>query len=354
MGPGERKIGKGRVRPDSGRQPFGDMNCRLKPVLDGDWRTVAPSPDLTAKLGRAGFLEEQATRVEHNAVVDNHVFCDALGIWHCWACVRCTAVGRVLYHWKTEDFFASPWQATGEVLRCDRTAGESIHDYHGQEWIQSPYFIEVDGTYFMFYGGHTTGVGADGNPAHGDDERNECQMCLMTSPDGVTWTRHRNAAGLSRIFVGPGEVRDPCLLNVDGVWHCYYAGYEAGKRHLPGFYVRTSDDLTNWSESICVHRDLDMAGGRWDCECPHVVYRQGYFYLFRTEDYYESRTHVYRSEDPLDFGVGEAGDKYVDLFPVAAPELFMGPDGQEFVTSVHNPPLGAQIAPVRWETRPTA
>jgi hypothetical protein len=322
------------------------MKRKLKPVLDGNWWTVAPSPDLTAQLGG---VVEQSSNGEHNAVVDNHVFRDAAGVWHCWACVRSTAVGRVLYHWKTEDFFASPWQATGEILRCDPCVGESIDDYHGQEWIQSPYFLELDGTYYMFFGGHTTGVDADGMPAHGDDPRNECQMCLMTSSDGATWTRHRNVDGLSRLFIGPGEVRDPCVIRVDAVWYCYYAGYEAAKRDVPGFFARTSVNLIDWSGPVCVHRDQSLAGGRWDSECPHVVYREGYFYLFRTEDYYRSLTHVYRSEDPLDFGVGDASDLYVSSFPVAAPELFVGPAGREFVISVHNPPLGAQIAPVRWE-----
>ena len=92
----------------------------------------------------------------------------------------------MLHHWQTDDFFASPWRATGEIIRCDRSAGESLDDYHGQEWIQSPYFIEAGGTFYMFYGGHATGMGADGLPAHADDDRNECRMCLMTSPDGVS------------------------------------------------------------------------------------------------------------------------------------------------------------------------
>ena len=325
------------------------MKRKLRPMLDGEWRLIAPSPDLSAQLGPGNAPEEQATGKEKNAVVDFHVFTDATEVWHCWACIRATAVGRILYHWRSEDFFAGPWQATGEIIRCDREAGESIDDYHGQEWLQSPYVVRDGGTFYMFYGGHTTGRGADGLPARDTDERNECQMCLMTSPDGVQWTRHRDADGFSRVFVGPGEVRDPCVLKIDGRWYCYYAGYDTNHRERPGFYCRTSDDLLHWGEAVCVHQDLKLGGGRWNTECPHVVQRDGYFYLLRTEEYYSATTHVFRSEDPLDFGVGDSSDKYVGRLAVAAPEIVTGPDGREYACSVHQPPKGMQVCPLRWD-----
>jgi sucrose-6-phosphate hydrolase SacC (GH32 family) len=325
------------------------MKRKLRPVLDGEWRLICPSPDLSDQLGPGNAPEEQAGNKEKNAVVDNHAFQDACGTWHAWACIRATAVGRILYHWKSDDFFASPWQATGEIIRCDRAAGESLEDYHNQEWIQSPYIIREGNTFYMFYGGHTTGVGPDGKPAYDVDDRNECQMCLMTSPDGVTWTRHRDADGFSRVFVGPGEVRDPSLIKIGELWYCYYAGYETGDRTRPGFYARTSKDLIHWSEPKCIHRDYAYGDGRWNTECPHVVYRDGYYYLLRTVTYYESNTQVFRSEDPLDFGVNDASEKHVGVFPVAAPEIILGPDGREYVLSVHQPPKGMQICPIRWE-----
>lgn len=331
-------------------QPAG----KLRPVLEGDWRLIAPAPDLTRHFGPGNApYEKQADRHELNAVVDHHVFQDAAGIWHAWACVRNTQVGRVLYHWRTADFHASPWEDTGEMVRCDRSCGESVDDYGGMEWLQSPFVVRDGGTFYMFYGGHTTGADASGRPASGDDPRNECQMCLMTSPDGVAWKRHHNADGTSRVFVGPGEVRDPCVVRIGGLWHCYYAGYELQQADRPGFYCRSSSDLVHWSAPACVHRDLEVGAEfgmrrRWHTECPFVVEREGWYYLFRTLRYYNPITYVYRSADPLDFGIDGAGDRLITQLPVAAPEVIAGPDGREYLTSVHNPPLGMQMAPLRW------
>ena len=174
------------------------------------------------------------------------------------------------------------------------------------------------------------------------------QMCAMVSDDGWKWERLRNDEGKSRVFAGPGEVRDPCLLKIDGVWHCYYAGYDKGDPNNPGFYCRTSTDLHSWSDYTVVHVDHTISANRWGTECPHVVRRDGYFYLFRTENYYEAKTHVFRSEDPLDFGVGAAAGEYVGTFPAAAVEIYEI-DGKEYVSSNHNPPLGTQMAEMAWE-----
>ena len=85
-------------------------------------------------------------------------------------------------------------------------------------------------------------------------------------------------------------------------------------------------------------------------ECPHVVFRGGYYYLFRTEDYGLARTHVFRSEDPLDFGAGDASDGYVGMIGVAAPEIIVGPDGIEYITSNHDLRNGTKLCRLRWET----
>ncbi len=98
-----------------------------------------------------------------------------------------------------------------------------------------------------------------------------------------------------------------------------------------------------------VHQDRRFGVHRCATECPHVVYRDGYYYLFRTEDYYHSKTHVFRSEDPCDFGIGDSRPKYVGPFPAAACELYTDADGNEYVSSNHNPPLGTQMCRLRWE-----
>ncbi|MHC4714047.1 MAG: hypothetical protein ACYTAN_12380 [Planctomycetota bacterium] len=329
----------------------------MRPELDGDWWLIAAPPDLTgilpgAERHRAAW-QAAGGEQEHNAPVDHHLFRGPDGVWHLWGCVRETAVGRILYRWESLEITQSPWRPTGEIIRCDRSAGESIKDWNGREWIQSPYLVFENGTHYMFYGGHSTDADEAGDPLPeglpGRERRGltACQMCLMTSTDGRTWTRHRGEEGFSRVFTGPGEVRDPCLLKIDDLWHCYYAGFGENDQSMPGFFVRTSRNLVDWSDWKIVHQDLNMAAGNWQTECPHVVFRGGRYYLFRTEDYYGAKTHVYVSDDPLDFGVGDASDKYVGAFPAAAVEVYEI-DGTEYVTSSHNPALGTQMCRLKW------
>jgi len=155
---------------------------KLKPVLDGDFWLIGASPDLP-ELG-----ETDGAPVHE--CVDHHVFRDGDGLWHLWGCIRGTPVGRIMYHWEADSLTQSPWRKTEEIIRVDHRAGESLDDWYGEEWIQSPFVVEQAGTYYMFYGGHGTGKDADGNPVPRGDARTACQMCLMTSSDGRDWVRY--------------------------------------------------------------------------------------------------------------------------------------------------------------------
>jgi hypothetical protein len=170
----------------------------------------------------------------------------------------------------------------------------------------------------------------------------------MTSLDGRHWRRRQDASGHSRLFVGPGEARDPCVILIGPRWVMYYAGYHNDDPEQAGFYARTSGDLLNWSDWRLVHLDRQFGAGRWDTECPHVVHRRDAYYLFRTEDYATARTHVFCSADPFDFGIGDASAHYVGSIEVAAPEVVVDSDGSEFITSNHALRLGTMMARLRW------
>jgi hypothetical protein len=330
---------------------------KLKPVLSCEWRLIGKNPDLNGLLpGNEDHLrkwEESGKKGEFNSAVDHHLFRGPDGNFHLWGCVRATAVGRILYHWETGDIMKTPWRETGEFIRCDRSAGECIDDWEGQEWLQSPFFIKEGDKYYMFYGGHSTDRTISGKEIPGDiqgaERKNKtaCQMCLMTSEDGRHWTRYKNGQGLSRIFAGPGEVRDPCLIKIKDEWFCYYTGFRNEDQSQPAFFVRRSKDLVNWSDYKVVFQDTKCRNGFWHSECPHVVFREGFYYLFRTEDYYLKKTHVYRSRDPMDFGIGDLSGTYVCDFPAAAVEIHrIG--GQEYVTSSHDPGTGEFMAGLSW------
>ncbi len=347
---------------------------KLKPVLEGNWWLIGrtpsellpPSAEALKKLiddrrrlsGRTdkkyddygSLLAASLTKIES---VDHHIVKGDDNYWHLWGCVRNTNVGRLIYHWKAKNLEDSPWEETGEIIRCDFNTGECIDDWYGQEWLQSPYFIKEKGRYYMFYGGHSTGKDRDGNPISGNPpsanmRKVESQICLMTSENGLNWKRHQDVNGFSRVFIGPGQTRDPCVIKIKNTWFMYYSGDEQNP-NKGGVYARTSKDLIHWSEYKLVFHDSTFGGTTWQHECPHVVYRGGYFYLFITGNYSLARSHVYRSEDPLNFGrTTEAAQAlYVGGLACAAPEIYQA-NGKEYISSNHNPPLGTQMCRLKW------
>jgi sucrose-6-phosphate hydrolase SacC (GH32 family) len=209
--------------------------------------------------------------------------------------------------------------------------------------------VRDDHIFYFFFGGHSTGLDRYGDAVPPGDPRVECQICLMTSADGRHWRRFQDEQGHSRLFCGPGEARDPCVIQIGETWYMYYAGYESGNPLQPGIYLRTSADLVHWSAPGLVHRALQFGAGRWTHECPHVVQRGDTFYLFRTEDYDRARTHVFWSEDPADFGVDRAPvENYLGLLPLAAPEVIVDEDGTEYITSCHDLQRGISICRLAW------
>lgn len=316
-------------------------NSILRPLLSNESWLIGPTPKLPEQITPNSITKQEC--------VDHHLFQDKKGTWHLWGCIRGTITGRILYHWEGEHLNLAPWQQTGEYIRPDNVAGESVDDWEDQEWIQSPYIVRSSDLFYFFYGGHSTGLDRNGNKVPSGDANVECQICLMTSENGRQWVRYLNEQGQSRLFTGPGEARDPCVIRIGDSWFMYYAGHESGNPLIPGIYLRTSLDLIHWSDPILVHRNQQTGFGRWTHECPHVVQRDGSFYLFYTEDYFRARTHVFRSKDLLNFGVDNfAPEKYVGLLPLAAPEVIVDENGSEYITSCHDLLNGIRIFRLFW------
>jgi beta-fructofuranosidase len=138
------------------------------------------------------------------------------------------------------------------------------------------------------------------------------------------------------------------VLRVGDEWVCYYCGHDTEKRRPCKVYARTSDDLLKWSN----YREVSWGGftsgtGFWSTECPFVVFKDGYYYLFRTSEYRPpARTHVYCSKDPFDFGLG-TDEKLVATLRVAAPEVIQVGD-QYYISSVEDLKCGIQIFKMKW------
>lgn len=321
------------------------QTVKLVPEVVGAWRVIGPEPDLTD----LGLQPAGPHTVQPNQPNDHHMFRDIYGKWHLWACVRRTAVGRILAHWSADSLTQSPWVFTGEIIRADKKAGESLIEWRGQEFIQSPYVVKENGTFYMFYGGYATGLDPDGDTTTNYSWM-ENQISLMTSSDGVNWVRHRDEDGFSRVFAGPGAARDPVFRKFGDTWYSYYCGHHNWDRTCGAIYVRTSKDLIHWSDWQIAHYDKESEHRGWLPESPQVVYKKGYYYLFRTHGP-EGGVYVFRSKNPMNFGQGDVSEYFVTrLEGVIAPEIFEDEEGNEYISNIRNgSEYGITMAGLKWK-----
>jgi hypothetical protein len=291
----------------------------LVPQIDGDWWQVAGDPD----LGEFTDPKQQP--------VDFGVWQAADGTWQLWSCIRHTKCGghtRLFHRWEGRELTDPDWQPMGIAMQADPQFGEQPGG------LQAPHVIKVGGEHRMFYGDWVN-------------------ICQATSTDGKTFERVLNEDGKAGMFSqGAGaNTRDPMVLPVGDQYHCYYTAFP---HRLGAVYCRTSGDLRNWSDSKTVSMGGSAGAGPTSAECPFVAYHQesGYYYLFRTQRYGpNAQTSVYRSADPLDFGIND--DRcLVCRLPVAAPEIIEH-EGRQYIASLLPSLKGIRIARLKWAPRPS-
>jgi hypothetical protein len=293
------------------------------PVLDGNWWQIAGNPDL-------GELTS-----EKQQPVDFGIWKAADGTWQLWSCIRHTKeIGhtRLFHRWEGDSLTQKNWKPLGIAMRADTTLGESPGG------MQAPYVFHFRNKYLMFYG--------DWN-----------RICLAESEDGILFSRVIRH-GSPALFGDPEETntRDAMVLNINNKWYCYYTAHPDNDGAI---YVRTSNDLYNWSDSKRVsHGGSPGSGKLWLAECPHVVVRQGKYYLFRTYSYgryengkqlIEPKTNIYCSNDPENFGIG-TDSLLAGQLPVAAPEIIFD-DGQWYIAALMPDLQGIRVARLEWIER---
>lgn len=326
---------------------------KLKPVPQGKGWLIAPPPMVLNRMlpAKANF----GGSAYINRPNDHTIFKTPDGVWHLWVCIAMAPVGHLFCHYVAESLTQSPWEFTGEMIRADRNAGESLVVWQDEDFMQSPYVVKENGQWYMFFGGYATGLDPDGKPTI-DYDSMENQICLLRSFDGKKWDRHNNGKGYSRVAVGPGAARDPCIVKFSDTWYIYYTGHINRDRYQEVIVVRTSKDLLNWSDwKIAHYVRPEYLGLKGTCnESPYVVQRGEYYYLFRSgtidalggyKGDGQGTVAVFRSKDPLDFGAdgGDPVDKYVCNVDFHAPEIVVDDDGTEYISKIYDHERGNGI-----------
>jgi hypothetical protein len=295
----------------------------LIPQIDGQWWQVAGNP----------MDHKYAT--ERQEPVDFAIWKAADGTWQLWSCIRNTTDGskdgktRFFYCWEGKHLTDTDWKPMGIAMEADASLGETPGG------LQAPHVIKVGDTYHIFYGDWVN-------------------ICHAESRDGKNFIRIIQANGKTGMFnEGDDEhARDPMLLKVGNRYHCYYTAHSmrsGASNHRGVNYCRISTNLRNWSSSRIVAEGSAYRTGPYCAECPHVIYHpeSKHYYLFNTQRYgLRQHTTVFRSSDPLNFGIND-NRLEVTTLSVAAPEIILH-DGRYYIASLMPSLKGIQIARLKW------
>jgi len=291
---------------------------RIAPQIDGDWWTVAHNPD----LGKVTGPKQQP--------VDFAIWQAKDGSWQLWSCIRGTRCGgntRLFHRWEGQRLSDPDWRPMGIAMQAEPKLGEAPGG------LQAPHVVRDGDVFHMVYGDWV-------------------RICHAQSRDGKTFERVLNERGQPDLFAGPYDnTRDPMLLKIGSLWHCYYTGHKTKQTWGSAVFCRTSTDLGRWSEPIIV--SAGGAAARFgaaptSAECPFVIEKDGEYVLFRNLAYGVPERNVqYCSRNPLCFGVGDDRD-YVGHLAVAAPEIFVH-EGQHYIAALTTALDGIRIARVKWQ-----
>ena len=270
---------------------FGSCHRKGVPVpeLSAESWIISTYPDLDTLNGPDPLRQD---------IVD-HGFIQAHdSSWQLWACIRGTAVGRILYGWTGESLEGPPFEETGVMARADSGWGEQVHP---EEKMQAPFFMATDSGYFCFY--------------------NSSGLRIMFSPYGKQFSRIPFNGDSNLVFDQSG--RDVMILKHRGTFYAYSTistisadGWKSGF-----IVVRTSEDLHHWSDYTVVSAGGMAGNGPVSAESPFVICHKGYFYLFRSSSI-SGKCYVYASDNPYYFGVND-DSRWVATLPVKAPELIL-------------------------------
>jgi hypothetical protein len=249
------------------------------------------------------------------------------GKWQLWACIRGTAVSRLLYRWEGDSLEEGPWKQRGVAARARKEYGEQIRLREGKcvETMGAPFFMKEADRFYCFY--HSGGIR------------------LLSSEDGVHYRRAVGESGSNLLY--PDGGRDVMVLKIGDVYHGYSTISERRENGNAISYVKlkTSRDLRNWGGSKIVCRGGRDSQNGVAFESPFVVALDGYYYLFRSSSM-TFKTYVYRSADPTSFA-DNSDEKLIAELRIKAPEIIH--HGGKWYISDLSDFQGIKLARLEWK-----
>ena len=283
-----------------------------KPVIESVWWRICEAPDL-------GKLNGPDPNRQH--VIDHGFIQAENGEWQLWACMRGTAVGRLLYGWEGKSLEEGPWEPAGIKARAQAEFGEQVDP----EKIQAPYFMKIDDQYYCFY--------------------NSGGIRWMVSDDGVHYERKLDNNGSNLLYEKGG--RDVMLIKIDDTYYAYSTISTVSRDSwLYGFIiVRTSKDFKRWSDYTIVAEGGRAGQGPVSAESPFVQEYKGSYYLFRASSA-DGKTYVYRSDNPYLF-CNNNDENLVTVLDIKAPEIIHH-NGEWYISDLADF-QGIKLAKFKWE-----
>jgi len=283
------------------------------PVIASDWWRICEAQDLDTLNGPDPSRQH---------VIDHGFIQAANGKWQLWACMRGTAVGRLLYGWEGGSLTEGPWQPTGIKARAKAEFGEQEKP---AEKIQAPYFKKIGDQYYCFY--------------------NSGGIRWMVSEEGVNYRRNFDESGSNLLYEKGG--RDVMVLDIDGTYYAYSTvSTVARDGWLYGFIiVRTSQDFKRWSDYTIVAEGGKAGQGPVSAESPFVQEYKGSYYLFRASSV-DGKTYVYRSDNPYLFCNNDDA-KLITVLDIKAPEIIHH-EGSWYISDLSDF-KGIKLARLSWE-----
>lgn len=175
--------------------------------------------------------------------------------------------------------------------------------------------------------------------AGGGPNNTEYAINLATSSDLEEWTRHPDGP----LFRDGYDARDPFVIRIGDQWVMYYTATSDPSDGNHTVMYRTSDDLLHWGERQTAFTDPEVGTFGGGTESPFVVEQDGSWYLFIGPRGGYVGTDVFRSDDPFDFEDAEL----VGHIESHAAEVVVDGDAW-FVSSAGWGQGGLHLAPLTW------